>query len=103
MAARTVVKSEAEWRAELTPKEFNGLRKAGTEAPGTGEYNEFFPNEGYFACRACKYVMPYVYDAEGDVTLSLTLTLTRQVPALRAGLKVQGLRLGRVRQVLLHG
>lgn len=54
MADFKVVKSEAEWRSELTPAEYVGLRQAGTERPGAGEYFDFFPTEGYFACRACK-------------------------------------------------
>ena len=29
------------------------LRNKGTERPGTGEYNRFYPKEGYFACRGC--------------------------------------------------
>ena len=45
----------SEFAEELTPNEFRCLRKAGTERAGTGEYHAFFPKEGYFACRACKF------------------------------------------------
>ena len=48
-------KSDAEFRSELTPAEYRCLRQGGTEAPGRGEYHEFFPKNGYFACRACKH------------------------------------------------
>ena len=33
-----VHKSEEQWREELTPQEFQVLRKAGTERPYTGQY-----------------------------------------------------------------
>ena len=46
------VKSEAEWRAQLTPPEYAVLRKAGTERPGTGEY-EHTKAQGVYECRAC--------------------------------------------------
>lgn len=55
MAEHKVVKSEAEWRQELSGKEYQMLRQQGTEHPGTGEYFSFFPKEGYFSCRACKF------------------------------------------------
>ena len=48
-------KNNSEWKKELTEEEFQCLRQAGTEAPGTGEYHTFFPKKGYFACRACEY------------------------------------------------
>ncbi|NHC46119.1 peptide-methionine (R)-S-oxide reductase MsrB [Motilibacter aurantiacus] len=47
-----VQKSEAEWRAELSPQEFHVLRQAGTERPFTGEYVDT-KTEGVYACRAC--------------------------------------------------
>jgi peptide-methionine (R)-S-oxide reductase len=47
-----VEKSDAEWREQLTPKEYDVLRKAGTEAPFTGEYTDA-DTLGVYACRAC--------------------------------------------------
>ncbi|KTF04177.1 MULTISPECIES: peptide-methionine (R)-S-oxide reductase MsrB [Trueperella] len=47
-----VNKTDDEWRDILTPMEFNVLRLAGTERPGTGELlNEDRP--GMYHCRAC--------------------------------------------------
>jgi peptide-methionine (R)-S-oxide reductase len=52
MAERAVEKSEQEWREELTPEQYEVLRKAGTEAPFTGElvYNK---DSGAYRCAAC--------------------------------------------------
>ena len=47
-----VVKSEDEWREQLTPSEYRVLRQAGTEAPFVGEYTDT-TTEGVYACRAC--------------------------------------------------
>ena len=47
-----VVKDDAEWRVELSPQEFNVLRRAGTERPFTGELNGE-DREGVYSCRAC--------------------------------------------------
>ncbi|KAA9165956.1 peptide-methionine (R)-S-oxide reductase MsrB [Amycolatopsis acidicola] len=50
--APKVVKSDQEWREQLAPEEYAVLRKAATERPFTGEYNET-KTEGVYECRAC--------------------------------------------------
>lgn len=47
-----VEKSEAEWRAQLTPQEYHVLRESGTERPGVGEYTDT-KTVGVYSCRAC--------------------------------------------------
>ena len=47
-----VVKSEEEWRAQLSRAEFRVLREAGTERAFTGEYTDT-KTEGVYHCRAC--------------------------------------------------
>ena len=47
-----VQKTDEQWRAELSPAEFQVLRKAGTERPFTGEYTDT-KTIGVYKCRAC--------------------------------------------------
>jgi peptide-methionine (R)-S-oxide reductase len=47
-----VVKSDAEWRKQLTPEQYSVLRKAATEAPYTGEYTDNH-QKGTYYCAAC--------------------------------------------------
>ncbi len=47
-----VTKTDAEWRAELSPQEYAVLRQAGTERPWTGEYVDT-KTVGVYTCRAC--------------------------------------------------
>jgi peptide-methionine (R)-S-oxide reductase len=47
-----VVKSEQEWREQLTPEEYAVLREAGTERPWVGEYTDT-KTQGVYECRAC--------------------------------------------------
>ncbi len=46
-----VVKSEAEWRAQLGDEAYKVLRKHGTERAGTHE--DFPEDPGTYACRGC--------------------------------------------------
>lgn len=50
--APEVVKSEEEWKAELTPEQFQVLRKAGTEPPWSGKYVHNH-DDGTYRCAAC--------------------------------------------------
>lgn len=52
MGEYPIEKTDEQWRAELSPQEFQVLRRAGTEAPFTGEYDSTF-TEGVYSCRAC--------------------------------------------------
>lgn len=51
-ADQRVEKSESEWRALLSEKEFYIMRKKGTEHAFTGEYCEAH-DPGLYACRGC--------------------------------------------------
>lgn len=45
-------KTDAEWRAELTPEQYRILRQGGTEPPFSGELLDT-KDEGQFLCAAC--------------------------------------------------
>lgn len=47
-----IKKTEEDWRKELTPEQYEVLRKKGTEAPFTGEYWDT-TREGMYKCAAC--------------------------------------------------
>jgi peptide-methionine (R)-S-oxide reductase len=51
-ATPKVVKSDAEWREQLTDAEYHVLRQAGTEPAFTGEYTDT-KRVGVYECRAC--------------------------------------------------
>ena len=47
-----IEKTDAEWRAELTPEQYAVLRRQSTEAPFTGKY-ALTKDEGMFKCAGC--------------------------------------------------
>ncbi len=51
-----VLKSEQEWREQLTPAQYDVLRKAGTEPPFTGDY-VYNKDSGDYRCAACTAVL----------------------------------------------
>jgi peptide-methionine (R)-S-oxide reductase len=52
MSEHRVVKSDEEWREQLTPAQYDVLRRAGTEPPFTGEY-VYNKESGDYRCAAC--------------------------------------------------
>ena len=60
-----VVKTDAEWRKELTDLQYYVLRKAGTERAGTSELLDN-KKKGVYVCAACKtelFKSDYKYDS----------------------------------------
>lgn len=49
---KRIEKSDAEWRAQLTPEQFKVTRQNGTERSGTSPLNKE-KREGIFACACC--------------------------------------------------
>jgi len=47
-----VIKSEEEWRQELTPEQYHITREKGTERPFSGKYYQS-KGEGVYRCVAC--------------------------------------------------
>lgn len=48
-----VEKADSEWKEQLNSEQFRVLREAGTERPGTSEYNDF-NEDGTYVCAACE-------------------------------------------------
>lgn len=47
-----ITKTDSAWKAELKPEEYAVLRGKATEAPYTGEYDQFW-DTGVYVCKAC--------------------------------------------------
>ena len=51
-----VIKSEAEWKCELSAEQYQVLRNKGTERPYTGKYFDT-KDDGTYVCAACGNVL----------------------------------------------
>lgn len=49
---KKVIKTDAEWKAQLTPEQYNVLREKGTEYAGTSPYTDLH-DKGTFECAGC--------------------------------------------------
>jgi len=59
-----IIKTEEEWREELTPHQYRILRRKGTEQPFSGEY-AYSKQDGNYRCAACGNVL-FSADAKFD-------------------------------------
>ena len=51
-----IIKSDDEWREQLTPEQYRVARQKGTERPYTGKYDDF-KEKGTFRCIGCGEVL----------------------------------------------
>ncbi len=59
-----LVRSDAEWRQELTAEQYEVCRRKGTEGPFTGKYNDC-KDEGIYRCACCGHPL-FSADAKFD-------------------------------------
>jgi peptide-methionine (R)-S-oxide reductase len=49
-------KTDEQWREQLTPEQYDVLRRGGTEPPFSGEY-AFTKDDGMYRCAACGHAL----------------------------------------------
>lgn len=54
--SKKIVRTEEEWRAQLTPEQYRVTRCAGTERPFSGEYEEHW-DDGQYLCVCCGHTL----------------------------------------------
>jgi peptide-methionine (R)-S-oxide reductase len=54
--SKKIVRTEEEWRGQLTPEQYRVTRCAGTERPFSGEYEEHW-DEGRYLCVCCAHTL----------------------------------------------
>ncbi|MBC7426592.1 MAG: peptide-methionine (R)-S-oxide reductase MsrB [Bacteroidia bacterium] len=59
-----IVKTDEEWKKELSAEEYRVLRQKGTERAHTGEYDQMW-DSGTYVCKACGYEL-FKSDAKFD-------------------------------------
>ena len=59
-----IMKTEDDWKKELTPEQYRVLREKGTEAPFSGQYNKLY-EKGSYSCAGCGSEL-FLSDAKYD-------------------------------------
>jgi len=77
-----VKKTEAEWRAQLTPQQYSVAREKGTERPFTGEYSHS-KEKGVYTCVCCGQAL-FDWRSEGLIC-RLLVPLARQAAIPESG------------------
>jgi peptide-methionine (R)-S-oxide reductase len=68
-----VVKTDAEWRAQLTPEQYRVARQKGTERPYTGAYEQTWA-DGRYRCIGCGW--PSFYAAANQDAVAENVDLS---------------------------
>jgi len=105
---KKIVKSEQEWKAELTPEQYQICRLKATEMPGSGKYDKFW-KKGQYLCVACGNHLfdsqtkfdsgsgwPSFYDVHSKANLSFERDSTLSMQRIEVSCSKCGAHLGHV-------